>query len=1086
MTQSTASISERISDEPAVYSIHGFLLRTPLLPAAVVLDLVRDLPNADWDSDEGFSTCTAAIRDRIKSLIACPDISEALFIASPSLVESIPVWLDKPLSPRGRKVERSLVKYLSRMSTRPTPFGLFSGCSTGRMDERTCLTLGARSGVQRHSRLDMDYLFGLTEALNHDAVFRAKLRFRPNDTLVRCGARYRYVEPRFEGGYARRYHLVAVATTPYLDVVLESAASGMTPDTLATALVQYDADIPMEDARSYIEELIDNHLLVSTLQPLVTGVEPAGELAAQLRMLGEPDMAARLEDVIGHLKRLDASGPGRPASEYFAMADALKLLPRSVEVSRLVQVDMCKPGEVVLGPSIQSEIETCARVLTRLGPVVDLLATFRSAFDKRYGTATMPLLEVLDEESGIGLGDVTFVDESPLVAGIPLGGPRRDETTSWRPRHSWMLERLHALWTDGRTELVVTEEELERLFEPAEQGQSPSAFSVGFSILAPSAAAIDRGEFIIDLRGFIGPSGARILGRFCHVDDNLASVVRQHLREEEAEDPEAVFAEIVHLPQGRLGNVILRPVLRDCELTYLGRSGAAPEQQLPLSDLLVTVRQNRISLWSARLGKRVVPRLSNAHNFTMPGTLAPYRFLAVLQMDGLRGGFSWDWGPLAGAPYLPRVRWNRCVLSPATWNVRSEELDGLAKVDGRARFAAARDWARGRRLPRLLDVVDGDKLLVDLENPLSIDAFVDLVAKRPYVRLSETPALPGELCVTSPEGLFTHEIYLPVVKKRPKREKPLGITAARATRHPHPIPGANRNFSPGSEWLFAKIYAGPAEVDRVLSLVVAPLVSDLTRSNLVDCWFFIRYQDPDHHLRLRFRGAPPAQGEILSRLNEALKPWLAAGTVNRVQLDTYQPEIERYGGPLGIQLAEQVFQIDSEAVLELLGELEGESGSHARWRLALRGLEAMIDSFYPDSADKRVLVARRRIEYGREFKVETTPAKHALSDRFREYRAALDQLWDRSLDTTSGLSAGLATLTRRSAKLCPLVSQLRAAEQEGNLWVPFSQVVDAHLHMYVNRVTRWDGRLHELVMFDFLNRHLESVDARARVRVRKG
>jgi lantibiotic biosynthesis protein len=1085
MKHTAVSTSQRPTAPADAYSMQGFVLRSPLLPLAEILDLVRNLPNVDWDSDEAFATGTSAIRARIKSLITRPEIAEAIFIASPSLAESTPIWLDNPLSARGQKVERSLFKYLSRMSTRSTPFGLFSGCSAGQMGDRTCLTLVSRREFGRHSRLDMDYLFGLTEALNHDKRFRAKLRFRPNDTLVRFGTRYRYVEPRLEGVNARRYHLVAVAATPYLERALESAAHGATPDTIATALVHYDDQIDVAEARAYVEELIDNHLLVSTLQPILTGPEPASELVAQIQMLGETEMASHLSEAINRLTSMDALGLGRSAQDYFTLLQALKPLPRPVQISRLVQVDMHKPGVVVLGPNVQSEIESYARVLGRLGSAVNQLAAFREAFEKRYGTAAIPLLEVLDEESGIGLGDVTHSDESPLVSGLHLDGARREETTPWKRRHAWMLEQLHALWIDGRTELVVTEDELEQVFGSAEQSQSPSAFSIGFSILAASAAAIDRGDFLVDLRGFIGPSGARLVGRFCHVVENLTILVRQHIREEEAEEPDSIFAEIVHLPQGRLGNIILRPVLRDYELTYLGRSGANEDRQIPLSDLFVSVRGNRILLWSARLGKRIVPRLTSAHNFTLPGTLAPYRFLALLQMDGLHGGFTWDWGPLAGSAYLPRVRWGRCILSPAKWRIRSREIQSLSGLSGKARFSAARDWARGRRLPRLVDVVDGDnELLVDLDNPLSIDAFVDLVSNRSDVTLSETLASPGELCVASPDGLFTHEIHVPVVKKRPLRDGAALIARSDSNVRLPARHEGTRNISPGSEWLFVKIYAGPSEIDRVISLAVASLVSNLTRASLIERWFFVRYQDPDSHLRLRFRGNPRVlHGEVLIRLNETLEPWLSVGTVHRMQLDTYQPELERYGGPLGLDLAEQVFQIDSEAVIELLSELEGEARAHARWLLALRGLEAMVDDFCPEPAHKRALIARRRNDYGRELNMDAIRARHALSNRYRQHRDALKMLWNPNLDATSQLAAGLATWTRRSARLRPLASRLHAVERQGVLWGPLTQIVDSCLHMYVNRITRWNGTLHEFVMFDFLKRHLESLDARARARV---
>ena len=1072
----------RLSAEGSRCAIHGFVLRTPLLPAREFIDLAQDLPGVDWGTSEGFAQGTACIRERLKMLIASPEVAEALFIASPVLAQSVAAWLADPLNQRGQRVERSLVKYIARMSTRPTPFGLFSGCSTGQVGDRTRLTLGPRSHVQRHSRLDMDYLFALTGALNREHRFRAKLTFRPNDTIVTFGGRYRYIEPRVDEANVRHYHLVAVEATPYLDLVLRESVNGVTVTALVAALVADDPEVTVDEADSYVHELIDRHLLVSTFQPPVTGEEPAGVLAAELRMLGEVAIAARLDAVASRLAHLDESGLGHAVDEYSGMLEILKPLPARVEIARLVQVDLCKPADIMLGPNVRAEIERCADALARFGSVSDGLASFRAAFEKRYGTATVPLLQVLDEESGIGLGNVTPSDQSPLIAGL-RGGGSHEEGVTWKARDAWMLDRLHMIWSEGRTELVVTDEDMERLYRPVASVPPPGAFVVGLTLIAPSAEAVDRGDFLVSFRGAAGPSGARILGRFCHADKDIAALVMQHLQAEEANDPDAIFAEIVHLPQGRIGNVILRPQLRQYEMPYLGRSGAPDAQQIPLTDLVVGVRGGRTLLWSSKLGKRVVPRLTSAHNFSQPGTLAPYHFLGLLQMEGVRAGFSWDWGALIGSPFLPRVQWNRCVLSRATWRATAREIQRLAALTGRDRFVAAREWANARRMPGLVELVDGDNaLLVAFDNPLSVDAFVELVDKRSSVQLTEMLPAPGDLCVAGPEGTYTHQIYVPATWRQGVVDPP-----ADTLRLGFAGPGASavvgRHFGPGSEWMFVKIYAGTSEIDRVLSLVIAPLIAEVARGGLANRWFFLRYGDPDFHLRVRFRGDPRVlHQEVLVRLNDALAPWLAAGSVSRVQLDTYQPEVERYGGPVGLELSEQVFEIDSAAILELLGELESDAEADARWQLALRGLDAMLDDFGLDPVQKHALVARRRREYGLEFNVDATQARHLLGDRFRQHRRSLEPLWDREQDATSDLAPGLAVWDRRSEKLRPVADQLAAAAARQELWVPPSQLIDSYLHMSVNRLARADGRTYELVLFDFLHRHFESFDARARKR----
>src|SRR5262249_12653274 len=167
----------------------------------------------------------------------------------------------------------------------------------------------------------------------------------------------------------------------------------------------------------------------------------------------------------------------------------------------------------------------------------------------------------------------------------------------------------------------------------------------------------------------------------CHLDDDLDQLVRAHLAAEEAVHPDRVYAEVVHLPEGRAGNILSRPVLRDYEIPYLGRSGAPEDRQLPLSDLLVSVQADRIVLRSGRLGREVVPRLTTAHNHLGRG-LGVYRFLCALQFQGVIPGLRWDWGPLELAPFLPRVVSGRVILSRARWNLDERDLAAFRERRG--------------------------------------------------------------------------------------------------------------------------------------------------------------------------------------------------------------------------------------------------------------------------------------------------------------------------------------------------------------------------------------------------------------------
>jgi 5-methylthioribose kinase len=72
----------------------------------------------------------------------CEDLvfQEAIYLASPNLYKELKNWLDleKELSSsQHQKLKNTILKYYTRMSTRCTPFGLFSGVGLGKFSNET-------------------------------------------------------------------------------------------------------------------------------------------------------------------------------------------------------------------------------------------------------------------------------------------------------------------------------------------------------------------------------------------------------------------------------------------------------------------------------------------------------------------------------------------------------------------------------------------------------------------------------------------------------------------------------------------------------------------------------------------------------------------------------------------------------------------------------------------------------------------------------------------------------------------------------------------------------------------------------------
>jgi thiopeptide-type bacteriocin biosynthesis protein len=1104
-----------------------FVFRTPLLPfeeveqwsagltAATAAAAISAAPAAA-DPAAGseplaaaLAADRAALRSRLSALLERPEVQEALFVASPSLADALETWHREPGGKKGQRAERALVRYFLRMAARPTPFGLFSGCSTALLapaepaaGSRTRLTLEPRAAYRRHTRLDMDYLFALCEDLERDAALRRELRYRPNSSLYRAAGRLRYAEARLEDK-VRSHHLVAVEESDYLEATLERARGGARAADLAAALVTPDGpdgadaadpelSISQEDADAFLAELIDSQVLVSDLSPPVTGPEAIHDLVDHLAGLEAGQEAARrLAAARDALAALDASGVGAAAERYRAIAADLETLPTKVEMARLFQVDMVKPpAEANLGPEVVAEIVRGVDLMRRLSGRArfESFERFRKDFQERYGEQReAPLVEVLDEEIGIGFERSSEVgaEASPLLRGLALASPAAEATVPWGLRQSVLLAKLQEAQAGGLQQIELSAAELDLMAPPDAGEPQPlaDAFQVLVTLAAASPEALESGDFQLLLGGAAGPSGARLLGRFCHADELLCERTRQHLQAEEALRPDAIFAEIVHLPQGRIGNILSRPVLRDYEIPFLGRSGAADERQIPITDLLVSVAANRIVLRSRRLGREVIPRLTSAHNFSMR-SLGIYRFLCTLQGQEIQGGVGFNWGALDSAPFVPRVTHGRLVLARAGWWMTGEEIKQLSKAEGTARFAAVQEWRQRRRLPRLVILADGDnELLVDLDNALAIDAFLDVVEERDRARLHEMFPGPEALIARGPEGRFMHELVVPF--HRLPRPAAAIETAAAAAGNGFAV---RRSFSPGSEWLYAKLYTGTATADRVLRGVLGPLVRDALAAGWIDSWFFIRFGDPEWHLRVRFHGDPASlAGRVLPALHAGLAPLLDDGQLWRLQLDTYEREMERYGGPLGIGPVERLFQIDSEAVLEILEMLEGDEGADVRWRLAFYGVDALLNDLSLGAEAKLSVLGRMRQSFAQEFAGPAdTLGKNAkalqvqLDQKFRTERPKLDPLLDAAGDPENDLAPALDVFGRRSRAIAPIIAELRGLEKEGKLLGTVDDMAVSFAHMHVNRFIRSAARAHEMVLYDFLFQTHRARAARAR------
>src|SRR5262249_35861838 len=149
----------------------------------------------------------------------------------------------------------------------------------------------------------------------------------------------------------------------------------------------------------------------------------------------------------------------------------------------------------------------------------------------------------------------------------------------------------------------------------------------------------------------------------------------------------------------------------------------------------------------------------------------------------------------------------------------------------------------------------------------------------------------------------------------------------------------------------------------------------------------------------------------------------------------------------GVVLAEQIFHVDSEAVVALAALLAEDARGDLRWRLALCGMDLLLTDLGFDLDTRRAVINQTRDRFAVEFHADAN-FKHQLGTKFRPERKDLEGLLDRTPGAVACLVPGREVLRHRSERLAPLAAELRACARAGRLSVPLTELAPSYLHMH--------------------------------------
>lgn len=351
---------------------------------------------------------------------------------------------------------------------------------------------------------------------------------------------------------------------------------------------------------------------------------------------------------------------------------------------------------------------------------------------------------------------------------------------------------------------------------------------------------------------------------------------------------EAEFADLILVESSKANSIGRHSNAFSYSINPFGSSVGS--NQLGTEDLLLGLRDGRLILFSKGLGKCVIPVVQHPLNPNQISHSLSRLLWEIGNQDQFRF-LPYHLEPFKKSTYVPRLTWKGIILQGRRWIFDRKKFGSKAEL---LRFLATQNIPS----PILAGHLDRE-LVLDWSDSLQADFIWKELDRTEELTLFECPWVnKSAFRSQSGEPLFPQIIYGKVCGQW-------------AIDHPGFL---NRIRTPNFDWVYFRIFIKEFGLQPLLFKSLPNLICQLHEEFQIDKWYYLIYQSPQTEIRLRILPSEMREkSEIMKIVQERL---YNSGWVDHIVMDTYYPEIEKYGDRLGeTTLSESIFHSESELIL---------------------------------------------------------------------------------------------------------------------------------------------------------------------------
>lgn len=969
------------------------------------------------------------------------------------------------------RLELTLTKYYTRMSTRSTPFGLFSGVGITFWGEHDAVIDPDKICWSKKTRLDFHFLAALIKQISNITVIKRYSVYSLNNSGYKLNNEFRYVE-FFPHGFTRKYQITAIKISGLIDAIFTFARMGVTYIDMEQFLVEKDIDVKAAD--EFLDYLIESKVLITAFEPSPVGADVLHQLSENIKAFISPKLSDQerkelnsvlqfIGGIISDIQYLNTND-ANSVEAYKSLYQKSKLIVPDLAENNLLQVDsffegvenvVSKDYKVLLAQSFT--FLNCFFNENNQGKELEL---FAQQFSKTYGDHLMPLSLIMDYDSGLGYPVSKSFGYSPFVNDINFHQSHSEiKNIKWNYANQLLFKKVMAARNNQAYEITMSDDDL-----PAMKKQAPNYPST----LSALFRVINTASYKIQLEGFFGPSALNAISRFAYINADIAGLAKEIVAYEADELVNCIDVEIVHIPSDKAANVIQHPDFGNYEFSYLGTSSKSGDYSVNINDLFLKYLDGTLLLWSEKLKSFVRPRLNSMHNYSS-SNLPVYRFLCDLQKQHLKDNIGFQWGDLLHCfDFFPRVTYGEVILYPAMWKLDRAEFNSFYDHDTEQSLnKLVKELVNKFRFPRYVVLADGDnELLIDFETIITFRSFLKVAKNRSQLLIKEFLYAEDDLSISANQLMATMLV-----------DNSKSANKYKALNNDNGI--KPRTDALESDWLYFKIYCGESSADQLLLDYLKPAVELLVKEGLIELWFFIRYYDPSFHLRFRVKmTGNNDHGKVYEIIYRYLEEAVRINLVSTVSTANYLPELDRYGHK-SIELTERLFHFDSNNFINFLTNFNSNEWEEKKWMFAIVSVDELFNAAGFNASDKVSYLKNFLDAFYIEFNVGKKEKK-ALSSKYRKHRNKLELLLSKDIkvvDMDSDISIIKNIVLADLDRVTELLQLFSVLKSDNSLEFSDLYYFNSVTHMILNRVFSFKPRINEMVVYYFINNYYLSIIA---------